>query len=73
MFHRDVGAPVLEREQKFVFDVVITKEEIARLKANLLYVDVPPAGTTRLTDWLCEYRETVGKRYASKLARRNAG
>ena len=54
-------------------DVVITKEEIAGLKANLLYVDAPPAGTTRLTDWLREHRETVGKRYASELARRRTG
>jgi len=54
----------------WVGDVVITKEEIAGLKANLLYVDSPPAGTTRLTDWLVEHRLTVGKCYASELARR---
>ncbi len=51
-------------------DVVITKEEIAGLKANLLYVDAPPAGSTRLTDWLREHRDTVGRRYASELVRR---
>ena len=51
-------------------DVVITKEEIQGLKSNLLYVDAPPAGTTRLTDWLAEHRETVGIRYAGELARR---
>jgi NADH dehydrogenase len=51
-------------------DVVITKAEIDGLKSNLLYVDAPPAGTTRLTDWLCEHRETVGVRYASELSRR---
>jgi NADH dehydrogenase len=54
----------------FVGDVVITKEEIEGLKTNLLYVDAPAAGTTRLTDWLRENRETVGTRYASELARR---
>lgn len=53
-----------------VGDVVITKAEIEGLKANLLYVDAPPAGPTRLTDWLREHRETVGKHYAGELARR---
>ena len=51
-------------------DVVITKAEIEGLKSNLLYVDTPPTGTTRLTDWLQEHRHTVGTRYASELSRR---
>ena len=51
-------------------DVVITKAEIEGLKSNLLYVDTPPTGTTRLTDWLHEHRDTVGVRYASELSRR---
>ena len=55
----------------FTGDVVITKEEIDGLKSNLLYVDAPPAGVTRLTDWLREHRETVGMRYASELSRRS--
>ena len=54
----------------FTSDVVITKAEIEGLKSNLLYVDAPPAGTTRLTDWLRENRETIGTRYASELSRR---
>jgi len=53
-------------------DVVITKAEIEGLKSNLLYVDAPPAGTTRLTDWLREHRKTIGTRYASELSRRKA-
>jgi len=51
-------------------DVTITREEIAGLMANLLYVDSPPAGETRLTDWAREYAKTLGKRYANELARR---
>jgi len=51
-------------------DVVITKAEIAGLKSNLLCVDTPPTGTTRLTDWLREHRDTIGIRYASELSRR---
>jgi NADH dehydrogenase len=54
----------------FMGDVVITKAEIEGLKSNLLYVDTPPTGTTRLTDWLREHRDTVGIRYASELSRR---
>jgi NADH dehydrogenase len=54
----------------FTGDVVITKAEITGLKSNLLYVDAPPAGTTRLTDWLREHRDTIGTRYASELSRR---
>jgi len=54
----------------FKGDVVITKAEIEGLKSNLLYVDTPPTGTTRLTDWLREHRDTVGVRYASELSRR---
>jgi NADH dehydrogenase len=56
----------------FTGDVVITKEEIAGLKSNLLYVDSQPTGTTRLTDWLYEHRKTVGTRYANELSRRKS-
>jgi uncharacterized protein YbjT (DUF2867 family) len=55
---------------KIVRDVIITRDEISGLMANLLYVDGPPAGTTRLTDWARDHSETLGRRYASELARR---
>jgi len=51
-------------------DVLITQEEIAGLMANLLYVDSPPTGTTRLTEWLQENAATLGRRYTSELSRR---
>ena len=51
-------------------DVVITQAEIQGLKSNLLCVDALPSGPTRLTDWLREHRDTVGRRYASELGRR---
>jgi NADH dehydrogenase len=54
----------------FVGDVVITKEEMVGLKSNLLFVDAPPAGRMRLTDWLQEHKDSVGVRYASELSRR---
>ena len=49
---------------------MITREEIAGLMANLLYVDAPPAGATRLTAWASERSSTLGLRYTSELARR---
>ncbi|RME51199.1 MAG: NAD-dependent epimerase/dehydratase family protein [Caldilineae bacterium] len=51
-------------------DVTITREEIAGLMAGLLYVDAPPAGQTRLTDWARANADTLGVRYANELARR---
>jgi NADH dehydrogenase len=55
---------------KIVGDVIITREEIEGLMADLLYVDDKPAGTTRLTDWMRAHAETLGVEYASELARR---
>jgi NADH dehydrogenase len=55
---------------KLVGDVMLTREEIAGLMANLLYVDAPAAGTTRLTDWARERAGSLGLRYTSELARR---
>jgi NADH dehydrogenase len=53
-----------------VHDVIITREEIRGLMENRLYVDAPPLGTTRLTDWITQHRETLGRSYTSELARR---
>lgn len=55
---------------KIIGDVLITREEIEGLMAGLLYVDSPPVGETRLTDWMREHTESLGKHYASELARR---
>jgi NADH dehydrogenase len=51
-------------------DVFITREEIEGLMRDLLYTQSPPAGTTKLTDWVRENRETLGVKYANELARR---
>lgn len=53
-----------------VGDVLITKEEIMGLMADLLYVDTTPIGTTRLTDWVKQNASTLGRHYTSELARR---
>ena len=54
----------------FVGDVVLTRDEIAGLTADLLATDAPPAGTTKLTDWARAHADRLGRRYASELARR---
>jgi NADH dehydrogenase len=53
-----------------VSDVIITREEIRGLMEERLYVDAPPLGTTKLTYWITEHRETLGYTYTSEMARR---
>lgn len=55
---------------RLVGDVMITREEIEGLMADLLCTDSPPTGETRLTDWARQHADELGARYASELARR---
>ncbi|MBI5723637.1 MAG: NAD(P)H-binding protein [Planctomycetes bacterium] len=55
---------------KLVGDVMITREEIRGLMCNLLCVDAPPAGNTKLTDWAKERSVSLGLHYTNELARR---
>jgi NADH dehydrogenase len=55
---------------KIVNDVMVTKEEIKGLMANLLYVESSPTGSTKLTEWARKHSETLGLKYTSELARR---
>ena len=52
-----------------VRDVILTWEEYKGLMGDLLASDAPPAGETRLSSWLFENRESIGRIYASELAR----
>jgi NADH dehydrogenase len=51
-------------------DVVITREEIRGLMEGRLSVDEPSVGQTKLSEWVRQHRETVGRHYTSELARR---
>ncbi len=53
-----------------VGDVVITREEIRGLMEGRLCVDALPLGPTKLTDWVRERRDSLGRRYTSEMARR---
>ena len=53
----------------FVRDVVLTRDEYRGLMDNLLVVDGPATGPTRLTQWLGDHRKQIGRSYTSELAR----
>ena len=52
-----------------VRDVVLTREEIDGLMSGHLVSQGPPTAATRLTNWMQEHRDTLGRNYASELAR----
>ena len=52
-----------------VNDVVLTRDEVEGLMANLLVSKNPPTGKTRLNDWLSQHADTIGTHYASELNR----
>lgn len=54
----------------FVHDRIITREEIQGLMEERLYVDSPPLGQTRLSEWVHQHRDRLGFRYTSEMARR---
>lgn len=51
-------------------DTLLTREEIQGLMENKLWVDEPPAGDTRLTEWAAEHASILGVTYNSEMARR---
>jgi uncharacterized protein YbjT (DUF2867 family) len=50
-------------------DVVLTWEEYQGLMSDLLVTEGPAAGQIRLTDWVSENLEMLGRNYASEVAR----
>ena len=53
-------------------DMALTRDEVDGLMAGLLTSEAAPTGTTRLSDWLAENGDGLGRRYVSEL-RRNYG
>lgn len=53
-----------------VGDVMLTREEIEGLSQGRLAVPGPTVGKRRLSQWLREHAATLGRAYASELARR---
>ncbi len=50
-------------------DVVLTRDEMDGLMAGHLVSAGEPTGKMRLTDWMRDHHDTLGRRYASELAR----
>ena len=50
-------------------DVVLTRDEVDELMAGLFTSGAAPTGTTRLSDWLQDNRESLGRQYVSELRR----
>lgn len=53
----------------FLGDVMLTRDEVAGLMANLLVSQQAPTGQTRLSEWLRANAATVGAEYHSELKR----
>ncbi len=52
-----------------VRDVVLTRDEMEGLMANLLISEGPPMGQTQLSDWLEQNADDIGVSYASEMSR----
>jgi uncharacterized protein YbjT (DUF2867 family) len=65
-----LGFSVAQQVGKLVGDILLTRDEIEGLMANLLYVEDHPMGEIRLSQWVRENRKSLGLKYASELARR---
>jgi NADH dehydrogenase len=53
-----------------VRDVVLTRAEVDALMDDLLVTDSPPSAPTRLSAWLEEHGDALGRTYANELTRR---
>ena len=54
---------------RFVNDVVLNEPELEGLMSELLVSHERPRGTRRLDNWLLAHADTIGREYASELAR----
>jgi NADH dehydrogenase len=54
---------------RLIGDVIVTRDEIRGLMANLLVSANPPTCPTSLSDWLARHGAELGKEYHSELAR----
>ena len=55
--------------EPLVGDVLITRDEVTGLMANLLISQREPTGHTNLKQWLAEHTNSIGRAYASELRR----
>ena len=53
-------------------DMALTRDEVDGLMTGLTS-EAAPTGTTRLSDWLAENGDSLGRRYVSELRRNYRG
>jgi NADH dehydrogenase len=66
---RDVALAAAWGIGRVVGDVLVTRDELAGLMAELVTTDGPATGRRSLREWLAHNADVVGTRYASELAR----
>ena len=54
---------------RYVHDVMLTRQELQGLMEELLVSREQPRGTRRFDNWLLKHAESLGRTYASELAR----
>jgi uncharacterized protein YbjT (DUF2867 family) len=54
---------------RVVGDVMVTRDELDGLMAELVTTEGPATGIRHLTEWLAQNAAVVGKRYASEVSR----
>ncbi len=65
--------PIVSVLNRITGDIVLTKDELHGLMADLIVTDSEPIGATKLSDWLVDHADTVGAQYHSELARHFKG
>jgi len=64
-----VALQLLRLVEPIVGDVILTREEVEGLMADLLVSKQPATGATRFSAWLAQNARVLGKRYTSELQR----
>lgn len=64
-----VGLAVTQLVGLLKGDLALTRDEVIGLMAGLLVSEAGPTGTTRLSDWLKDNADGLGRRYISELQR----
>ena len=55
---------------KIMNDVMLTYDEVKGLMANTLSCDTPPTGKIKLSEWIVENKEKLGKKYTREVVKR---
>ena len=67
--HPRVGLALTGLVGLLMRDMALTHDEVVGLMDGLLTSDEPPTGMTRVSDWLTENGNDLGRRYVSELRR----